>query len=70
MEKTAANRKEIERNMDATHGGFHPHENSIYDGLNEADRAGIYETLSKIPLSYMLAAGAYNEGIIKDPNVS
>ena len=48
--------------MDRTHGGFHPHENSIYDGLNDADKAGIYETLTKLPLQYWLAAGAVNQG--------
>ena len=67
LEKTAPQRKTIQETMDRTHGGFHPHENSIYDGLGDADKSGIYETLSKVPLSYWLAAGAVNEGL-KDPS--
>lgn len=66
LEKTASNRKTIRETMDRTHGGFHPHENSIYDGLDSADKAGIFETLNAVPLQYWLAAGAVNEGL-KDP---
>lgn len=68
LDKTKENRKLIEAEMDRTHGGFHPQENSIYQGLNDADRQGIFETLQKIPLAYMLAAGAVNQGI-KDASI-
>lgn len=50
LTKTSGNRKEIERNMDATKGGFHPEEASIYSGLKAADQAGIMETLQKVSL--------------------
>ena len=50
VSKTEANRREIERNMDATHGGFHPEEASIYTGLKDADKAAIYETLRSVSL--------------------
>jgi hypothetical protein len=68
MDKTAANRKLIEEEMDRTHGGFYPYDQSIYTGLNDADKAGIHETLTKVPLAYWLAAGAVNQGL-KDSSV-
>lgn len=54
VSKTKANLKEIERNMDATHGGFHPREASIYTGLKDADKAGIYETLRSVSLKELV----------------
>ena len=50
LEATKENRKAIERGMDATHGGFHPEEASIYNGLTDAKKGEIYETLTKVPL--------------------
>jgi hypothetical protein len=67
MEKTKDNRKNIKANMDATHGGFHPHEASIYDGLKDADRAGIYETLKKIPVSAAIALAMAERKELKRP---
>lgn len=66
LEKTEANRKSIREEMDRTHGGFHPHEQSIYTGLNAADKQGIYETVKALPLSYWIAAGAVAEGYAKE----
>jgi len=54
LSKTEGNRREIERNMDVTHGGFHPNEASIYSGLKAADKQGIYETLSKVSLKQLV----------------
>ena len=65
MEKTATQRKKIEANMDQTHGGFHPREASIYTGLGDADKMGIYETLQKISLPNMLALAAQERGYLK-----
>jgi hypothetical protein len=62
LEKTADNRKVIREEMDRTHGGFHPQEQSIYTGLSPADKQGIYETVKALPLSYWIAAGAVAEG--------
>ena len=50
LDKTKDGRKQVEECLDQTKPFFHPQEASIYNGLNEADRAGIYETLSKVPL--------------------
>ena len=65
MEKTKDQRKQIEDHMDQTHGGFHPSEGSIYSGLNDSDRQGIYETLKKIPLPTMIAMAASERGYLK-----
>lgn len=65
MDKTKDNRKLIESNMDATHGGFHPAEGSIYTGLNDDDRKNIYETIQKIPLPEMIALAAKERGMLK-----
>jgi hypothetical protein len=65
MEKTKKQREEIEFNMDQTHGGFHPSEASIYDGLNDADRLGIKETLKAIPLETMIALSAKERNYLK-----
>ena len=65
MEKTKENRTTIERNMDATHGGFHPEEASIFDGLKDADILGIKETLKAIPLPTMIALAAKERGYMK-----
>lgn len=67
LDKTKDNRKEIQRNMDATHGGFHPHEASIYDGLKDAERAGIYETLKKIPVGAAIALALKERNELKRP---
>ena len=65
MEKTATQRKEIEANMDQTHGGFHPREASIYAGLGDDDKRQIYETMQKISLPNMLAIAAQERGYLK-----
>lgn len=54
LEATKDNRKQIEHNMDMTHGGFHPEEASIYTGLKDAEKVEIYETLQKIPLHVLV----------------
>jgi len=66
LEKTKENRKLIEAEMDRTHGGFHPQEQSIYTGLGGDDRKQIFETLKAIPLPYMLAAAAVERGLSKE----
>ena len=66
LEKTTENRKLIRDEMDRTHGGFHPQEQSIYTGLNADDKQGIFETLKALPLSYWLAAASVNEGYAKE----
>ena len=68
LEKTKDNRKLIEQEMDRTHGGFHPQDQSIYTGLGGDDRKQIFETLKTIPLSYMLAAAAVERGY-KNENI-
>ena len=50
LDVTKDNRKEIERLMDHSKPYFHPEEASIYTGLKAAQRAEIYETLTKVPL--------------------
>ena len=65
MDKTKDNRKAIEKNMDQTHGGFHPFERSIYSGLNDSDMAGIRETIAKIPVGQAIALAAQDSGILK-----
>lgn len=50
LDKTVKGRKQVEACMDQTKPSFHPQEASIYKGLKQADKAGIYETLSKVPL--------------------
>lgn len=55
LSKTEKQRQEVERNMDQSHGGFHPDEASIYTGLGADDRKNIHETLQQIPLPLMLA---------------
>ncbi len=50
LDKTVKGRKAVEANMDQSKPYFHPQEASIYQGLKEADKLGIYETLSKVPL--------------------
>lgn len=67
LDKTKDNRKQIEDNMDRTRGGFHPHEASIYNGLKDADRAGIYETLKNIPVKTALAMAMAERGELKRP---
>jgi len=62
LDKTAENRKVIEHEMDRTHGGFHPFDQSIYTGLGAEDKARIHETIKAIPLSYWLASAAVARG--------
>lgn len=50
LAKTKDGRKQVEECMDQTKPFFHPQDASIYTGLKEAEKAGIYETLSKVPL--------------------
>ncbi len=51
IEKTATMRKNIEDKMDQSgrKGGFHPEEIDLWEGLGQADRADIKETVSAIP---------------------
>lgn len=50
MNKTKEGRKAVQECMDQTKPFFHPQEASIYTGLKAADKSGIFETLSKVPL--------------------
>jgi len=54
LDKTKEGRKQVEDFMDKTKPSFHPQEASIYTGLKEADKAGIYETLSKVSLRTLI----------------
>ncbi len=50
LSKTEQTRKDVEHQLDLTKGGFHPEEASIYTGLPDSDKAGIYETLKSVSL--------------------
>jgi len=50
LEKTKENRLLVENAMDCSGAGFHPEENSIYTGLSDADKTGIYEYMHKVSL--------------------
>jgi len=54
LSKTEQSRKEVEAQLDQTKPSFHPYDGSIYTGLNDADKAGIYETLRSVSLAELL----------------
>jgi len=51
IEKMSPALKRVEEQMDRSgrKGGFHPEEVNLWEGLGQADRADIKETLSNIP---------------------
>ena len=49
LEKTAPMRKTIEEQLDKSHSGWHPEEVELWEGMGQADRADIKETLNAIP---------------------
>lgn len=54
LTKTEQTRKEVESQLDQSKPSFHPLDGSIYTGLNDADKAGIYETLRSVSLGELL----------------